>query len=216
MIKIKCSKCSQEHLGSDEKKMWFPNHSVVQLIGNVIPKSKYFCKTHQHDQAYYCFDDQTLVCIYCAYHGEHSGHECVPIEEAKKRKENALQEVKLQASSKVSELERGLLLLKDEQQWVKSQKESVSQLVEECFRNIEVALQRQKEQLLQELSAHTADISGVLETHIKYAALCMKYAGYIILCVGLILTTSYLFLILSFYGICHIVDLFCMYGRFMV
>lgn len=152
-------------------KLWFPNHSVIQIIGNVIPKSKHFCMTHQHDQTYYCFDDQTLVCIYCAYHGDHSSHECVSVEEAKRRKENTLQEVKLQASSKVMELERGLQLLKDEQQRLKSQEENVSHLVESFFGSIEAALQTQKEQLLQELGRHTADINGTLETHIRFALL---------------------------------------------
>ena len=137
------------------------------MIGNVIPKSKHFCATHQHDQTYYCFDDQTLVCIYCAYHGDHSSHECVSVEEARKRKEDTLQEIKLQASSKVMELERGLLLLKDEQQRLKSQEENVSRMVESFFGSIEAALQTQKEQLLKELCGHTADINGTLATHIR-------------------------------------------------
>lgn len=67
------------------------------------------------------------------------------------------------------ELERGLQLLKDEQQRLKSQEENVSHLVESFFGSIEATLQTQKEQLLQELGRHTADINGTLETHIRFA-----------------------------------------------
>lgn len=71
---------------------------MIQLIGTVIPKSQYFCETHHHEKSYYCMDDRQLVCIYCAYHGEHAGHHCEQMDKAKTTVGQSLWKLKLKAA----------------------------------------------------------------------------------------------------------------------
>ncbi len=95
---LTCSLCKQEHVTFGDTKPWFPNFSVMNLIGHVIPKSKHFCETHHHEKCYYCLDDKQLVCIYCAYHGEHAGHNCEHMDKARAAVDRTLWKVKVKAS----------------------------------------------------------------------------------------------------------------------
>ena len=74
---------------------------------------------------------------------------------------------KLQASSRVAEMERGLCVLKDEVKGLKSQEQNVAQLVESFFSNIEAAVLHQKECLLQQLRTHTEELGSSLEARIR-------------------------------------------------
>ena len=141
----------------------------MHIIGNVIPKSKHFCELHRHEKNYYCLDDQKLVCIYCAYHGEHSEHHCEHIDRARGRVKDSLCKAKLQATSRASELDRNLQLLKDEQECLKFQEETVSEMVEGFFGKVEAGIRRQKEGLLEELRTRTGEVNGELGMQVRYS-----------------------------------------------
>ena len=173
--KLTCDTCSKEHTvetGSD-KKPWFPNHSMIQLVANVLSKAKHFCPTHQHDRNYYCFQDKTLVCIYCAYHGDHAGHHCQPVAEAKQTVRERLRAVRIQAQGRMTELERRLQLMKDEQEGVRTQAQNSARLVEDYFCNLEMALRRQRDLLLKDLHSHTTSLHATIETCVRY--MCVYY-----------------------------------------
>ena len=74
---------------------------------------------------------------------------------------------KLQASSSVAELERGVCILKDEVTGLKAQEKNVTQLVENFFSDVEAAIISQKKHLLQQLRAHTEEIGSSLEAKIR-------------------------------------------------
>ena len=90
--------CNRDYMVLGETQLWFPNYSLMHLIGNVIPKSRHFCEIHHHEKSYYCLDDKQLVCIYCVYHGEHSGHKCEHVDTAKTTVGETLWNAKLKAS----------------------------------------------------------------------------------------------------------------------
>lgn len=140
---------------------------MVQIIANLASKSKFFCSIHQHDTNYYCFDDHSVVCIYCAYHGEHSTHNCKHMEEAKKEAAVALRKVKLSVSSHVSEMERRLQFVKDEREVLKSQEASIRQVIEDSYEQLKGVLLRQRELLFQELGDQTADFSSGIDSSAK-------------------------------------------------
>ena len=166
---LTCATCGKEHSGiTSDTKPWFPNHSMVQLISTVLSKAKHFCPTHQHDRNYYCFQDKALVCIYCAYHGEHATHQCQPVNEAKLTIRDRLRPVKIQAQGRATELVRRLRLMKDEMEGLKVQAQGSARLVEEYFQSVESALHRQRDLLLQDLHSHTSDLHNTLETQARY------------------------------------------------
>lgn len=167
--KVTCCTCGKEHVGpTSDNKLWFPNHSMVQLIGTVLSKAKHFCPIHQHDRNYYCFQDDTLVCIYCAYHGEHATHLCRPVNDAKQVVRDRLRPVRIQTQGRMTELERRLQLMKDEQEGMKAQTLSSVKLVEEYFVNLETALHRQREHLLLDLQSHASDLHSSMEVQVRY------------------------------------------------
>ena len=169
---ITCSICGREHVGStSDSKPWFPNYSMIQLIGSVISKAKHFCPIHQHDRNYYCFHDNTLVCIYCAYHGEHAAHQCRPVDDAKKTIRDRLRPVRIQAQGRMTELERRVQLMKDEQEGMRAQTQSSARLVEEYFVNLETALHKQRDHLLQDLQSHATDLHTSMESQVRYSCI---------------------------------------------
>ena len=166
---LTCATCDVEFsTGDEDRKPWFPNHSMIQLITTVRSKAKHFCLVHQHDQNYYCFQDKTLVCIYCAYHGEHANHRCLPVNEAKWAIREGLRGARIQALGHVTELERRLCLVKDEQEAVRVQNQSSVRVIEEYFANLETALRRQRDLLLQDLHSHSASLHKVIEVQVRY------------------------------------------------
>jgi len=58
-------------------------------------------------------------------------------------------------------------MLQDEVKGLKSQEQNVTQLVESFFSNIEAAILRQKECLLQQLRTHTEELGSSLEARIR-------------------------------------------------
>ena len=139
---------------------------MVQIIGNMVSKSKFFCSIHQHDMNYYCFDDHTIVCIYCAYHGNHSSHNCKPIEEARKEAESSLRKVKLSVSSHISGMERKLQFVKDERKMLASQEASIHQVIEDSYEQLKAVLLKQMELLFQELEDRTAELNSGIDTSV--------------------------------------------------
>lgn len=167
---LRCSTCRQLHTaaeGQDETSLWFPNHSMIQIIGNMLSKSKHVCSIHNHDKNYYCFDDCMLVCIYCAYHGQHSSHVCKHVDEAKKEAEASLKKLKLSLSGHVSEVERKLQFVKDERDLLKSREASVRQMIEESYERLKASLLKQRELLFQDLRDQTSEIGSSIDSNLQ-------------------------------------------------
>ena len=167
-MKISCTLCNQDNIAPTENKLWFPNHAMIQVISaGVVPKAKNLCPTHQHEKSYYCFDDRTLVCIYCAYHGDHSKHKCLHVDTARQELDCDLQKYKQQVMSKLSEVERKLLLKTNERKLLQSQQSSIVKAVGDFFAELSSILVRQKDSLLQELDTHSKSMDCSLEQTVK-------------------------------------------------
>ena len=160
--------CSRDHSVDPaiSSRPWFPNLSVAQLVTTVLSKAKHFCPVHQHDRNYYCFKDKSLVCIYCAYHGEHAGHPCQPVSEARQVVRDELRPLRVRAQGRVSEAERRLQLMRDEGEMVRTQALSAAKNVEEYYASMEAGLRRQRDLLLNDLQTHATCLHGSIETHI--------------------------------------------------
>ena len=141
---------------------------MIQLINTVRSKAKHFCPTHQHDCNYYCLEDKILVCIYCAYHGDHAGHRCQTVHEARETIKDELRPVRIQARGRVTELERRLQLLKDEQEIMKVQVKNSIRCVEEYYSSLEAVLRRQRDQLLGEYRSLTGSLHNTFEVQVRY------------------------------------------------
>jgi hypothetical protein len=167
-VKICCSLCNKDNSSATIDGLWFPNHAMIQVIGTgVMLKSRNLCDIHQHEKSYYCYDDCTLVCIYCAYQGDHAHHKCQHVDTAKQHMDGDLQKYKQQVTTIVSELERKLLLKRDEHQLLKSQQASVVKAVEDFYTELSLMLTRQKESLLEELSTHVKGVDSTIEQSIR-------------------------------------------------
>jgi hypothetical protein len=167
--RLTCPTCSQEHSvdATGSSRPWFPNLSVSQLVTSVLSKAKHFCPIHQHDRNYYCFHEKTLVCIYCAYHGEHAGHHCQPVNEARQTMRDELRPLRMRAQGRVSEAERRIQLMRDEGDAVRTQGLNSAKMVEEYFAGLEAALRRQRDLLLKDIHTHTGSLHSSIETQIK-------------------------------------------------
>ena len=171
-VKICCSLCNKDNSSTTENDLWFPNHAMIQVIGTgVVLKSKNLCDIHQHEKSYYCYDDCTLVCIYCAYQGDHSNHKCQHVDNAKQQMDSDLQKYKWQVTSVISELERKLLLRRDEHQLLQSQQAGVVKAVEDFYTELSQVLTRQKDLLLEELSTHVKGMDTSIEQNIRYGSI---------------------------------------------
>ena len=166
---VKCFTCKQLHTCDDATGagLWFPNLAMVQIIANMTSKAKFFCQTHQHDTNYYCFDDDAVVCIYCVYHGDHSGHVCKHMEEARKEADASLKKIKLSASNRVSEMERRLQFVRDESEFLRSQEASVRQVIEDSYEKLKGILLRQRELLFENLKNKTAELSAGIDVNLQ-------------------------------------------------
>ena len=154
--------------------MYAARHTWPPAVNtSILSKAKYCCPVHQHDQNYYCLEDKCLVCIYCAYHGDHASHQCRPVNEAKHMVREDLQGVRRQAKSQAMEMERRLKLLVDEQDTVRTQAQNASRLVEDYFRSLETALRRQRDMLLQDLKFHASDVTSSLDLKLRYRMSCL-------------------------------------------
>ena len=141
---------------------------MIQVISTgVVPKAKNLCATHQQEKSYYCFDDHSLVCIYCAYQGDHSKHKCLHVDTAKREVDCDLQKYKQQIMSKLSEVERKLLLKTNERKLLQSQRSSIVKAVGDFYTDLSSILMRQKESLLEELGAHSKAVDHNLEQSVK-------------------------------------------------
>ncbi|CAI8015339.1 Tripartite motif-containing protein 72, partial [Geodia barretti] len=167
--KLTCPTCTQEHSvdATGSSRPWFPNLSVAQLVTSVLSKAKHFCPIHQHDRNYYCFRDKTLVCIYCAYHGEHAGHHCQLVNEAKQTVRDELRPLRMRAQGRVAEAERRLQLMSDEGEAVRTQGLTSAKMVEEYFAGLEAALRKQRDLLLKDIHTHTGSLHSSIETQMK-------------------------------------------------
>ena len=165
--KLTCPTCSREVSGGGNFKPWFPNHSVAQLVTSVLSKAKHFCPIHQHDRNYYCLRDQILVCIYCAYHGEHAGHPCQPACEARQTVRGELRPLRMRVQGRVSEAERRLQLMREEGEAVRTQATASAKMVEDFFAGLEAALRRQRDLLLKDLHTHTSSLHSSMDTQMK-------------------------------------------------
>ena len=142
---------------------------MIQVIGTgVMLKSRNLCDIHQHEKSYYCYDDCTLVCIYCAYQGDHSHHKCQHVDTAKQQMDSDLQKYKQQVTNVISELERKLLLKRDERQLLQSQQASVVKTVEDFYTELSLMLTRQKESLLEEVSTYVKGMDSTIEQSIRW------------------------------------------------
>lgn len=141
---------------------------MIQVIGaGVLLKSKNLCDIHQHEKSYYCHDDCTLVCIYCAYQGDHSHHKCQHVDTAKQQMDSDLQKLKQQVTNAISEVERKLLLKTDEHRLLQSQQGGVVKAVEDFYAELSLMLTRQKDSLLEELATRIKDMDSTIEQSIR-------------------------------------------------
>ena len=168
--RLTCVTCDKRHSvdPSGLLRPWFPNLSISQLVTSLLSATKHLCPTHKHECNYYCFQDKALVCIYCAYHGDHAGHVCHTVSEARRMAREGLRPVKMRAQGRAAELDRRLQLLRDEGEGVRAHAENSVKMVEEYFASLEAALQRQRDLLLQDLHSHTTHLRTSLDTQIKY------------------------------------------------
>ena len=166
---LKCPSCNQLHVSesADGAGLWFPNHSMVQIIEGMVSKSKYYCQVHRHDKNYYCFDCKSLVCIYCAYHGTHSTHSCKHMDDAAKEADHTLRKAKLGVSTHVSEMERRLQFVQDERDMLKTQEASIQQVIENSFEQLKATLLKQKELLFHELKEHTSELNSGIDLNFQ-------------------------------------------------
>ncbi|XP_064392255.1 tripartite motif-containing protein 12A-like isoform X3 [Halichondria panicea] len=166
-VTITCSVCEQEHSGGSTRELWFPNHAVMQMIGNFIPKSKYFCESHKQNMDYYCFVDSCLVCIGCAYQGKHAGHECKLVSDAKMEVEKQLTLTVKKVVSKSTEISSKLDLFKDEQKSLRSQEDGLVQVIEQSYRELEELIKKRKDSQLRELKEHMEELNSSVETNVR-------------------------------------------------
>lgn len=163
---ILCTSCEQLHTSSrhgTDAELWFPNHSMVQIIANIMSKSKFFCREHQLDKDYYCFDDNNLVCIYCAYHGKHASHSCKHVEEARNDVFEVLRKLKISMANHIAEVERKIQFVKDEVDILNTQEVNVRKTVEESYEQFCSALLRQKELMCKDLKAQMVELSSAVQ-----------------------------------------------------
>lgn len=166
-VKIQCLLCNKENSSATKSNLWFPNHAMIEVIGTgLVPKSKNLCDIHKHEKSYYCFDDSILVCIYCAYHGDHSHHKCHHVDIAKEQMDHELHEHKQQIINKLSELERALLLRAGERELLQSQRSNIVKAVEDFYSKLMSTLMKQKDSLLEDLDTHTRNMDSTIETSI--------------------------------------------------
>lgn len=165
-VSIKCTSCNEVHTSSEngnETELWFPNHSMVQIIKGAISRSRYFCHVHQQEKNHYCFNDNTLVCIYCAFHGEHLTHTCKHQEDARKEAHKILSNITV--STHVSDIERQLQLMKDEKELLRTQETSVYGMVEELYEQLKATLQKQKELLCEEIKNQMSKLNSNVDAN---------------------------------------------------
>lgn len=141
---------------------------MVQVISaGVVLKSNNLCDTHQHEKHYYCFDDGILVCIYCAYDGDHCQHKCQHVDAAKQQIDHELQYYKQQIISSLSQLEKEVFLRTDERKLLQLQQSGIVKAVQDFYTELSSLLLKHQQLLLDELSTQTRSMDIVMEQSIK-------------------------------------------------
>ncbi|XP_073667966.1 E3 ubiquitin-protein ligase TRIM39-like isoform X2 [Paramisgurnus dabryanus] len=75
----------QTHLDLHEK-MSLKKHKLLDPVENI---KDYICEKHERPLEIFCRDDQTCVCLFCAF-GDHKNHNTVPLEEESEEKKTQL------------------------------------------------------------------------------------------------------------------------------
>lgn len=167
-MKVCCSICNKESSSTTKHDLFFPNYAMVQVISaGVVPKCRHLCDMHQHEKNYYCIDDKVLVCIYCAYDGDHSQHKCQHVDTAKQQMDNDLHTYKKQILNEISEIERNIRLRTDEQKLLQSQQSSIEKAVNDFYSELSSTLMKQKRLLLDEIATRTENMNTAVEQSIK-------------------------------------------------
>ena len=162
---LTCSKCQHLHTRSGIKtELWYPNQSMIHIITNVMSKSEFYCREHQLDKDYYCFDDKALVCIACAYHQtRHATHSCKQVDEAMKYLCKIAKSKELSVSSCVTDVDRRLQLKKDEVEMLKTQETNVCKIVEDSCDQLLLSIDKQKEFLCNDFTVQILDLYGSMQ-----------------------------------------------------
>nr|XP_055033418.1 E3 ubiquitin-protein ligase TRIM39-like [Misgurnus anguillicaudatus] len=75
----------ETHLDLHEK-MSLKKHKLLDPVENI---KDYICEKHERPLEIFCRDDQTCVCLFCAF-GDHKNHNTVPLEEESEEKKTQL------------------------------------------------------------------------------------------------------------------------------
>jgi len=127
---------------------------------------------------YYCFNDDCLVCVVCAYHGTHSGHTCKPTEEAKTEIEKEIKGKAENISKKYKKVVDKLELLNEEQSLLATHEANLIESIEQSYERLKEIMSRRKESQLQEMRAHMEEFSSTLQSNIRYAIPAVMVLSY--------------------------------------
>ncbi|XP_018426887.1 PREDICTED: E3 ubiquitin/ISG15 ligase TRIM25-like [Nanorana parkeri] len=125
------------------------------------------CPTHNKMLKYYCFQDESCVCVSCFATGDHRGHVVQPIYEVSEVKTKEIRHVLETLTSGKSEMEKGLQTTRYHLEKVQKNADSITQRVNGFFEDIQEQLNSLKKRILGELNRQTEEARSQVSDLIK-------------------------------------------------
>ncbi|XP_029941445.1 E3 ubiquitin/ISG15 ligase TRIM25-like [Salarias fasciatus] len=147
----------EKHLQPHYECPAFKTHKLVEPSKNLQEK---ICSRHNEVMKVFCRTDQQCICYLCAME-EHKGHQTVPAEAERRKKQEKLEESRLNIQRRIQEREKDVKLLPQ-------QMEEINVSVDKAVEHIRLIQQRISEVKQQLRSQQQTAVRGLKEHEEKF------------------------------------------------
>nr|XP_055032499.1 E3 ubiquitin-protein ligase TRIM39-like isoform X3 [Misgurnus anguillicaudatus] len=134
----------ETHLDLHEK-MSLKKHKLLDPVENI---KDYICEKHERPLELFCRDDQTRVCVFCAF-GDHKNHNTVPLEEESKEKKTQLMKTQTDIQQMIQKRIKKIQDIKQSAELRKRSREQEKAASVEVFSDLIRSIERCQTELLE-------------------------------------------------------------------
>ncbi|XP_073714969.1 E3 ubiquitin-protein ligase TRIM39-like isoform X1 [Misgurnus anguillicaudatus] len=134
----------ETHLDLHEK-MSLKKHKLLDPVENI---KDYICEKHERPLELFCRDDQTRVCVFCAF-GDHKNHNTVPLEEESKEKKTQLMKTQTDIQQMIQKRIKKIQDIKHSAELRKRSREQEKAASVELFSDLIRSIERCQTELLE-------------------------------------------------------------------
>ncbi|XP_068103401.1 E3 ubiquitin/ISG15 ligase TRIM25-like [Hyperolius riggenbachi] len=125
------------------------------------------CAIHKKPLEFYCTEDDTCLCTYCFWVGEHKGHDVISLEDAANKKKETLRNQVDKLTPRIQKIDQKVHSLQDHSRKLKGKSDLEKQKATDLYKEIRRHLQVQETQVQNKISSWEQQIQVTVSDRIK-------------------------------------------------